>query len=698
MNRTSFLARLALLAPLLLVAALLHPGTSGAQYIFLDANGDGVHTDADVVSSGTTHVDVWLDTQHDRDGTFRSCNAHTGASSEGESEGPDLFSYDIFLLAEHGTLSWGDYQDCVGFHAPPNEDVNTRTAAAIHITRYADPGSEKPAGRYRLGSLTVTPTSGTPLIRFGLMRDGDYGAFGTDCPASEFPNSYLYGIDFFDADGLRYGGPSNHPPVFDFVQPVTVIQNHPADVTLHASDEDLQPLNFSLSSGPSFATLSDLPIEGQARLHLAPGSEDLGNFLVKASVSDGTYSVDQYVSVAVKRELFLYPIADVTVQGGTSLVRYLYSDNPLGHNLSYSVASGPPFVTVEGGEPGSAWMTIRPALSDVGDYTVTIAVTDGHIQDQTSFHLTVTTGAGPSPDGTNRPPAPAIFCPNDAVAGRAVRFDGSGSSDPDGDLLGYSWSFGDGSGITSDLRPQHAFAAEGDYPVTLTVHDKEFYRITSATVHVAAAAIAQVFVPDASGAPSRDLEIRVQPATGLFDAAELGRSPVSSFSLTNAAGDRIAARGFAADTGEDKDHDGTAEEGILFAADDVALLTSRGVERGVVRVTLRGSLAGGGQFIASLGLTPSRGRGPLHMALSPNPLNPVGRLSFLTSRPGVVDVRVYDVAGRLAHHPIDQALLPAGFHEVLVGRGNGADLPSGIYFYRVETREGMARGRFAVVR
>jgi len=474
MNRTLFLA-------LVFCAALLHPRSSGAQYLYLDANGDGVHTDADIVSPGTTHLDVWLDTQYDRDGTFQSCNAHTGASSEGQSEGPDLFSYDIFLLAEHGTLSWGEYQDCVGFHAPPNEDVNTRTATAIHITRYADPGAEKPAGHYRLGSLTVTATSGTPLIRFGLMKDGDYGAFGTDCPASEFPNTYVYGIDFFDADGLRYGGPSNHPPVFDFVQPVTVIQNNPADVTLHASDEDLQPLTFSLASGPSFATLSDLPIEGQARLHLAPGPGDLGNFLVRASVSDGTYSVDQYVSVAVKRELLLHPIADVTVQGGTSLVRYLYSDNPLGHVLSYSVASGPPFVTVEGGEPASAWMTIRPALSDVGDYTVTIAVTDGHIQDQTTFHLTVTAGAAQAPDGMNRPPVAAIFGPADAVAGRAVRFDGSGSSDPDGDLLGYSWSFGDGSAVTSDLRPQHAFAAEGDYPVTLTVRRRRSRGCSSRT-------------------------------------------------------------------------------------------------------------------------------------------------------------------------------------------------------------------------
>src|SRR5712671_6944153 len=101
MNRTSFLARLALLAPLLLVAALLHPGTSGAQYVFLDANDDGVHTDADVLNpSGATHVAIWLDTSHDRDGTLRSCNSHTGAPV-GAVTDTDVFSYDIYLVADH---------------------------------------------------------------------------------------------------------------------------------------------------------------------------------------------------------------------------------------------------------------------------------------------------------------------------------------------------------------------------------------------------------------------------------------------------------------------------------------------------------------------------------------------------------------------------------------------------------------------
>ena len=57
-----------------------------------------------------------------------------------------------------------------------------------------------------------------------------------------------------------------------------------------------------------------------------------------------------------------------------------------------------------------------------------------------------------------------------ALAGRSVYFDGSGSIDPDGDIISYVWNFGDGS-TKSGASVSHAYSAAGTYTVTLTVKD-----------------------------------------------------------------------------------------------------------------------------------------------------------------------------------------------------------------------------------
>lgn len=77
--------------------------------------------------------------------------------------------------------------------------------------------------------------------------------------------------------------------------------------------------------------------------------------------------------------------------------------------------------------------------------------------------------AGPAGGGgtTNQPPTPSFTF---SCTDLACSFNGGGSTDPDGTIASYSWSFGDsatGSGVTAS----HSYATGGTYTVTLTVTD-----------------------------------------------------------------------------------------------------------------------------------------------------------------------------------------------------------------------------------
>ena len=56
--------------------------------------------------------------------------------------------------------------------------------------------------------------------------------------------------------------------------------------------------------------------------------------------------------------------------------------------------------------------------------------------------------------------------------GEAINFDATGSYDPDGSIVSYSWDFGDGATATGAIV-SHAYSASGTYTVTLTVADND---------------------------------------------------------------------------------------------------------------------------------------------------------------------------------------------------------------------------------
>ena len=142
---------------------------------------------------------------------------------------------------------------------------------------------------------------------------------------------------------------------------------------------------------------------------------------------------------------------------------------------------------------------VQYAYRRSGTYPVTLTVRDNSGTDSSidSDQLTVV---------VNEPPV-AEAGEDQLVSSSEVRFDGTGSRDPDGAIARYEWDFGDGVGGTG-ATPVHVYQKPGEYLVRLTVTDNSGTVRSSASdslrVTVNAAPIADAG-PDLVGAPGQEL-------------------------------------------------------------------------------------------------------------------------------------------------------------------------------------------------
>ncbi len=97
-----------------------------------------------------------------------------------------------------------------------------------------------------------------------------------------------------------------------------------------------------------------------------------------------------------------------------------------------------------------------------GLYTIALRVTDndGGVSDVVSTQVNI-----------DNIPTAVAGGPYSGNEGSPILFNGTGSSDPDGDGLTYTWNFGDGSPTTNGITVTHVYSRSGAFTATLQVDD-----------------------------------------------------------------------------------------------------------------------------------------------------------------------------------------------------------------------------------
>lgn len=184
-----------------------------------------------------------------------------------------------------------------------------------------------------------------------------------------------------------------------------------------------------------------------------------GNYVVTLTVNDGygdsvpattTATINNRIPTANTGGPYSgYKQTAITFDGSDS-------QDPDGDVLSYQWDFG----------DGTSGTGVTPvhSYSNSGTYTVTLMVTDG----EANSALASTTVSI-----VNRAPLANLGGQyGDVYKNDPVSFDGSGSTDADGDALSYQWNFGDGNTGTG-INPVHSYANAGTYTISLTVNDGE---------------------------------------------------------------------------------------------------------------------------------------------------------------------------------------------------------------------------------
>lgn len=322
----------------------------------------------------------------------------------------------------------------------------------------------------------------------------------------------------------------------------------------------------------------------------------------------------------------------------------------------------------------------------------------------------------------NQPPTATIVASKtQAIVDESITFDATSSKDPDGSIVQYTWTFGDGNSSSQSVV-EHAFTSTGTYTVTLTVTDNE-----GAT----ASATRQITISSDNQAPTAVIQTsKIQAQIGeeiTFDGSNstddgtivsfvwsFGDGASSDQAIANHAYSQAGSYNVTLRVTDDEGATGQASVPITIAAESPRLTASPpsgqlapGASQ-VITVTYDAANQDPGQYEGEVILNTNGGNfsipvsilvdqsvdvepgaeAPRRFTLDqnfPNPFNPQTTIQYSIERPGNVRLTVFDLGGRVVRILAD-GMQAGGSHEVTWdGRDEaGRSVASGAYFYRLE--------------
>ncbi|MDD3492255.1 MAG: PKD domain-containing protein [Candidatus Thermoplasmatota archaeon] len=248
--------------------------------------------------------------------------------------------------------------------------------------------------------------------------------------------------------------------------------------------EDTTPPVLTITSGPSGTTTNTMATFSWSATDDVSDSGDIrysykltGDWSAWTTSTTATYgplSIGSYTfqvrardeagNIATQSRTFTVEEPTVPNQPPTANFSYAQDQNVLTFDASSSFDPDGEIVnyTWAFGDGTTGYgKTITHTYTDSGSFEVILTVKDDDGATD-AFKRTITVA-------NQKPNAYFTYTPTKPKIGEEITFTDA-SDDPDGEVVNWTWDFGDGT-ISTDQNPHHTYATEGRYNVTLTVTD-----------------------------------------------------------------------------------------------------------------------------------------------------------------------------------------------------------------------------------